>query len=69
MLRQTGVSIDPLTDVDMLLFLESNIRGGVSFIGQRWCETDSQSVNTDPAALTGGDKLLYIDAVRWGREM
>jgi hypothetical protein len=53
----------------MLLFLENNIRGGVSFIGQRWCETQSQPVNTDPDALTGGDKLLYIDAVRRERNV
>jgi hypothetical protein len=49
MLRQTGVCIEHLPDIDMVLFLERGIRGGVSFIGQRHCEAtcDDSSLGDD----------------------
>lgn len=42
MLYYTGVSIECLSDPDMVAFLEQNIRGGVSFIGQRYYKTDPE---------------------------
>ena len=57
MLKMTQVSIECLTDIDMILFLESNVRGGVSFISQRHCEVPEPSV-----AKPSDPKLLYIDA-------
>lgn len=57
MLKQTGVIIDCLTDMDMILFLESSIRGGVSFINQRHCLT-----GVDVSGQQARDEMLYIDA-------
>jgi len=37
MLRSTKVEIELLTDVDQTLFVEQNIRGGMSYINQRYC--------------------------------
>jgi hypothetical protein len=66
MLKCTGASIECLSDIDMILFLESNIRGGVSFINTRHCEASSEkNATADPStssASTSGDKMLYIDA-------
>lgn len=49
MLKMTGVTIEYLRDVDMSLFLESNIRGGVSFINQRHCQSSID------------EEMIYID--------
>ena len=52
MLKQTGVRIECLSDIDMILFLEGAIRGGVSFINQRHHEVENEK----------SDTMLYIDA-------
>jgi hypothetical protein len=57
MLKMTGVAIECLSDIDMILFLESAVRGGVSFISQRHCEAPEPE-----AAQPTDPKLLYIDA-------
>jgi hypothetical protein len=38
MLKLTDVEIELMSDVDMVLFFERSIRGGVSFINQRHCK-------------------------------
>ena len=55
MLRSTKVEIELLTDIDQILFIENNIRGGVSFINQRHCEkgVDAKGFETS---------MAYIDA-------
>ena len=53
MLKLTGVKIDQISDVDMYLMLTQNIRGGLSFIGQRMETADEPE---DPRTM------LYYDA-------
>ena len=59
MLKSTGVNIECLSDVDMILFLESAIRGGTSFIGLRHCDTaissegDSSSSSSSSSSSNG----------------
>ena len=36
MLKLTGVSIELMSDIDQILFIERSIRGGLSFICQRY---------------------------------
>ena len=43
------MEISLLTDIDQILFIEGNIRGGVSYVNQRYCEKDDKT------------SLLYID--------
>lgn len=50
MLLMTGVSIEAISDYEVLTFLKSNIRGGFSF------------VNTRKAIPQGDERLLYLDA-------
>lgn len=38
MLRMTGVTIELTDNPDFVNFFENNIRGGVSFVGHRFCE-------------------------------
>ena len=38
MLKMTGVRIGLIEDIDALLLIEANIRGGLSFVGQRYCK-------------------------------
>ena len=40
MLRKTGVTLDLFTSVDMANFIVKNLRGGISYIGRRFCEFD-----------------------------
>ena len=53
MLKLTGVEIEMMTDMDMILFFEQNLRGGLSFIAQRYCERMESSEHDW--------NLLYID--------
>ena len=50
MLHHTKVELELITDVDMLLFLESGIRGGLSYCATR------------AAAKTEDSSLVYLDA-------
>lgn len=51
MLKYTGVELELMTDIDQILFVESNIRGGLSYIGQRFCKK------------TPENDMLYIDGM------
>ena len=53
MLRQTNVKIELLADVDQIMFIEQNIRGGVSYINQRHCKEELTS--------HGETQLKFID--------
>jgi hypothetical protein len=56
MLKQTKIKIDLLTDIDMILFFEQNLRGGLSYIAERQC---SSSINHTHNIKT---EAYYIDA-------
>ena len=52
MMKITGCKMDLLHDIDMIHFVESSIRGGVSFINTRFLE----------AKKTTAEEIVYIDA-------
>ena len=56
MLHYTKTSLDLIWDIDMLLFLENGIRGGVSYAGLRYAENNDS--NTEQEQYN----FLYLDA-------
>lgn len=61
MLKYTGVSIELFTDIDMLMFAERGIRGGVSQINKRYVKANNIYMGDeyDPAKETS--YLMYLD--------
>lgn len=61
MLKYTDVSIELITDVDILMFIENGIRGGVSQINKRYVRANNQYMEEeyDPAKETS--YILYLN--------
>ena len=61
MLKTTKAEFDPITDPEMLLFFERQIRGGVSMIVKRYAEANNKYMkNFDESKLS--EFLMYLDA-------
>lgn len=52
MLKLTNCNLELLSDINMIQFIESSIRGGVSFINTRFLETSKEDAG----------EIIYIDA-------
>lgn len=61
MLKYTGVKIELITDVEMLLFVERGIRGGISQCSKRHVKANNKymKANYDPSKKT--NFLMYLD--------
>ena len=70
MLKITGIKLEKISDIDMYLFLEKGMRGGISYISKRYSksEGDINIMNWDRNNLYGTvmsfDYLPY-DAFKW----
>jgi hypothetical protein len=60
MLKSTGVQIELLTDIDKIMFVEQNIRGGMSYINQRFCVA-GPAVNRITGQVLHHGEIIYID--------
>lgn len=56
MLKLTGVSLDYIYDMDVYLFLSQNIRGGLSFVGNRYASSVNEKTGKEDRSI------LYYDA-------
>ena len=61
MLKMTGINLELITDIDMQLFIEKGIRGGISYIAHRCAEANNKYMkNYDINALIS--YIMYLDA-------
>ena len=61
MLKMTGVNLELLSDVDMLLMIEKGIRGGISIISNRYGEANNKYMK-DYNKANLSKFLMYLDA-------
>ena len=61
MLRMTKINLDLITDIDMQLFIEKGMPGGISYIGHRRAEANNQYMkNYNPKIESS--YIMYLDA-------
>ena len=61
MLKMTGINLELITDIDMQLFIEKGLRGGISYIAHRHAEANNKYMkNFDPDKLIS--YIMYLDA-------
>ena len=61
MLKMTGINLELITDIDMQLFIEKGLRGGISYIAHRHAEANNKYTrNYDPDKPSS--YIMYLDA-------
>ena len=56
MLKMTGVELEPISDIDMHLFIEKGMRGGISYIAKR----HSKANNKYMRSYDSNEESVYI---------
>ena len=62
MLKETGIELELLTDVDMFLFFKRMIRGGISMISNRYCESNNPYMGDLYNPKKKNSYTMYYDA-------
>ena len=61
MLKMTNIKLELMTDIDMLQFIEKGLRGGISYIANRYGKANNRYMKEyDEKALT--KYIMYLDA-------
>ena len=61
MLKMTGINLELITDIDMQLFIEKGLRGGISYIAHRYAVANNKYIkNYDPSKQFS--YIMYLDA-------
>ena len=60
MLKMTGVKLEKISDIDMTLFIEKGLWGGISYIAKRCSKANNKYMkNHDPTKLSL--YIMYLD--------
>ena len=60
MLKMTSVKLEKISNIDMYLFIEKGLRGGISYIAKRYSEANNKYMkNYDPTKLS--KHIEYLD--------
>ena len=60
MLKMTGVKLEKIFDIDMYLFIEKGLRGGISYIAKRYAKANNKYMKDyDPA--NPSKYISYLD--------
>ena len=61
MLKMTIINLDLISDIDMQLFIEKRLRGGISYISHRHAKANNKYIqNYNPQKESS--YLMYLDA-------
>ena len=61
MLKMTKIELDLITDIDMALFIEKGLRGGISYIAHRYARANNKYL-PDYNPELDDSYLMYLDA-------
>ena len=61
MLRMTGIRLELMTDIDMYQFIEKGIRGGVSYIANRYGKSNNKYIDNYDEKVPS-KYIMYLDA-------
>ena len=45
MLKMTGIKLEKSSDIDKYFFIETGLRGGISYIAKRYAKADNKYLN------------------------
>ena len=60
MLKMTGVKLEKISDIDKYLFIEKGLRGGISYISERYAKRNNKFVN-DYNSKKPSKFITYLD--------
>ena len=61
MLKMTGIKLDLISDIDMHLFIEKGMRGGISYISKRYSKTNNKYMKCYDSSEES-KFIMYLDA-------
>ena len=60
MLKMTGMEFEKISDIDMYLFIEKRLRGGISYISKRYAKANNKYMN-DYDSKKPSKFITYLD--------